>query len=562
MSMDVVEAIRALKRAIARAAVGAFKDTGVGPQQFAVLHEVRRAGKASQAELARATFTDPAALMRALDSLERRGWVRRSSAGDDRRRKLVSLTPAGRRALVELDSAFEALRAQADGALSSRERKQFCSLAAKLASHLEAAGQAAPAAQGPRPMTPDIANAPAPSAHGAPMPRPTPDRTRSRPAPAAALLLVPLALLAACGSRGAKGPAPAGPVEVGVVTLAPTSVTLTRELPGRTSAFRVAEVRARVNGIVLKRLFAEGSDVREGQALFAIDPAPYVAALEGAKAQLARAEANAASARMQGERYGELVAENAVSRQEYENAMAALKATEADVAAGRAAVQAAQINLGYTKVTAPVSGRIGRSVVTEGAYVQQAQATLLAVVQQLDPMYVDLTQSSADASRLRRALADGKLQSAGPGQAKVRLVLEDGREYAPPGTLQFADVTVDPSTGSIALRALFPNPRGELLPGTFVRARLDEGVNPEALLVPQQGVTRDQKGLPTALVVGADGKVERRQLVTDRAVGDAWLVTSGLRAGDRVIVEGLQKVQPGAAVTAVPAGTTKAAASR
>jgi membrane fusion protein (multidrug efflux system) len=368
-----------------------------------------------------------------------------------------------------------------------------------------------------------------------------------------------LAALAACGRPAGKTAMPAGPVEVGVVTLAPTAVTLTKELPGRTSAFRVAEVRARVNGIVQRRLFAEGSDVREGQPLFAIDPAPYQAALEGAKAQLARAEANAASARMQAERYTELVAENAVSRQEYESAMAGLKATEADVAAGRAAVQAAQINLGYTRVTSPVSGRIGRSAVTEGAYVQQAQATLLATVQQLDPMYVDLTQSSADASKLRRALADGKLQSAGRGQAKVRLVLEDGREYALPGTLQFADVTVDPSTGSIALRALFPNPRGELLPGTFVRARLDEGVNPEALLVPQQGVTRDQKGLPIALVVNAEGKVERRQLATERAVGDAWLVTGGLKTGDRVIVEGLQKVQPGAAVTAVPAGAAEAA---
>jgi len=389
---------------------------------------------------------------------------------------------------------------------------------------------------------------------------PDPIEARSGWALATAALLA--AALASCGKGASKAAAPAAPVEVGVVTLAATPVTLTRELPGRTSAFRVAEVRARVNGIVQKRLFTEGSDVREGQPLFRIDPAPYQAALEGAKAQLARAEANASSARMQAERFTELVADNAVSKQEYDNAMAALKATVADVAAGRAAVQAAQINLGYTTVTSPVSGRIGRSAVTEGAYVQQAQATLLATVQQLDPVYVDFTQSSADALKLRRDLADGRLQSAGPGQAKVRLVLEDGREYATPGSLQFADVTVDPSTGSIALRALFPNPRGELLPGMFVRARLDEGVNPEGLLVPQQGVTRDQKGLPTALVVNADGKVERRQLVTERAVGDAWLVTGGLKAGDRVIVEGLQKVQPGAAVTAVPAAVPAAAGSR
>jgi membrane fusion protein (multidrug efflux system) len=362
-----------------------------------------------------------------------------------------------------------------------------------------------------------------------------------------------LAAIAGCGRTASTGPATAAPVEVGVVTLAPAAVTLTKELPGRTSAFRVAEVRARVNGIVQRRLFTEGSDVREGQPLFRIDPAPYQAALEGAKAQLARAEATAASARVQAERFTELVAANAVSKQEYDNAMAALKAGEADVAAGKAAVQAAQINIGFTTVTSPLSGRIGRSAVTEGAYVQQSQATLLATVQQLDPVYVDLTQSSAEALKLRRDQAEGKLQGAGPGQAKVKLVLEDGREYALPGSLQFADVTVDPSTGSIALRALFPNPRGELLPGMFVRARLDEGVNPEALLVPQQGVTRDAKGEPTALVVNAEQKVERRQVVTERAVGDAWVVTSGLKSGDRVIVEGLQKIQPGAVVNAVPA---------
>jgi membrane fusion protein (multidrug efflux system) len=388
------------------------------------------------------------------------------------------------------------------------------------------------------------------------------DRTRPR---CGRLTLAGVALAAAvlggCSRKPAQSAAPA-PVEVGVITLAPTSVTLTKELPGRTSAFRVAEVRARVNGIVLKRLFTEGADVREGQPLFKIDPAPYQAALEGAKAQLARAEANVTNARLQAQRYTELVADNAVSKQEYDNAMAALKATEADVAAGRAAVQAAQINLGYTTVTSPVSGRIGRSAVTEGAYVQQSAATLLATVQQLDPVYVDLTQSSADVLRLRRDLDSGRLQSAGRGKAKVALVLEDGREYAETGSLQFADVTVDPGTGSIALRAIFPNPRGELLPGMFVRARLDEGVNPEALLVPQQGVTRDQKGLPTALVVTPDKKVERRQLVTDRAVGDAWLVTSGLKPGDQVIVEGLQKVRPGVAVNPVPAASTRQAAAR
>jgi membrane fusion protein (multidrug efflux system) len=384
---------------------------------------------------------------------------------------------------------------------------------------------------------------------------------RARTSPRAGVAALALAL-AACSRGPGKAAGPPGPVEVGVVTLEPTAVTLTRELPGRTSAFRVAEVRARVNGIVQKRLFVEGSDVREGQPLFRIDAAPYRAALEGAKAQLARAEAQLANARLVAQRNSELVADNAVSRQEYESATAALKASEADVAAGRAAVEAAEINLGYTTVTSPVAGRIGRSAVTEGAYVQQAQATLLATVQQLDPVYVDLTQSSVEVLRLRRDLEEGRLQSAGKGEAKVRLVLEDGREYGLPGTLQFTDVTVDPSTGSIGLRALFPNPSRDLMPGMFVRARLEEGVNPEALLVPQQAVSRDQKGLPFALVVSPERKVERRQIVADRAVGDAWLVTAGLKRGEQVIVDGLQKVRPGAEVKPVPAAVAPKQAAR
>ncbi|WP_242338283.1 MULTISPECIES: efflux RND transporter periplasmic adaptor subunit [Anaeromyxobacter] len=385
---------------------------------------------------------------------------------------------------------------------------------------------------------------------------PFPLRAGASLATVAALALA----LSGCERTQAKGPpAAARPVEVGVVTLAPTSVTLVKELPGRTSAFRVAEVRARVNGIVLKRLFTEGSDVKEGQPLFRIDPAPYQAALDSAKAALARAEAKVASARLQAQRYTELVEANAVSRQEHDDAVATLKSAEADVAAGRAAVQAARINLGYTTVTSPVPGRIGRSAVTEGAYVQQAQATLLATVQQLDPLYVDVTQSSTDALRLRRDLESGKLQSAGKNQASVSLVLEDGREYEQHGTLQFSDVSVDAGTGSISLRAIFPNPRGDLLPGMFVRARINEGVNPQAILVPQRGVTRDQKGQPTALVVNAEKKVELRQLVTDRTIGDTWLVTDGLKAGDRVIVEGLQKVRPGAEVVPVPAASTRQA---
>jgi membrane fusion protein (multidrug efflux system) len=370
------------------------------------------------------------------------------------------------------------------------------------------------------------------------------------------LQAAPLAFLAACGSRP-PAPPPAGPVEVGVVTITPAPLTLTRELPGRTSAFRVAEVRARVNGIVQKRLFAEGSDVKEGQKLFLIDPAPYEAALDGARATLARAEATLGNARVQATRHAELIRTNVVSQQDHDNAMASLKTAEADVAAARAAEQAARINLGYTTVTTPVSGRIGRSAVTEGAYAQASQATLLATVQQIDPIHVDLSQSADEVLRLRRDLESGKLEGAGKGKARVRLVTDDGREYAHAGTLQFTDVTVDPGTGSIVLRALFANPKGELLPGMFVRARLDEGVKPNALLVPQVGVTRDQKGLPVALVVNAEKKVERRQIVTDRAVGNAWLVTDGIQPGEQVIVEGVQKVRPGALVNPVPASGSK-----
>jgi membrane fusion protein, multidrug efflux system len=363
-------------------------------------------------------------------------------------------------------------------------------------------------------------------------------------------------LVAGCGARSGPAAAP-GPVEVGVVTVNPAPLTLTRELPGRTSAFRVAEVRARVNGIVQKRLFAEGSDVKEGQKLFVVDPAPYEAALDGAKAALASAEAKLANARVVANRHVDLIKTNVVSQQDHDNALSALKTAEADVASARAAEQVARLNLGYTTVTAPVSGRIGRSVVTEGAYVQAAQATLLATVQQIDPLYVDLTQSADEVLKLRRDLETGKLQGASKGQARVRIVTDEGREYPQAGTLQFTDVTVDPGTGSITLRALVPNPKGELLPGMFVRARLDEGVNPQALLVPQVGVTRDQKGLPVALVVNAEKKVERRQIVTDRAIGTSWLVTDGIKPGEQVIVEGVQKVRPGSLVNPVPASGGK-----
>jgi membrane fusion protein, multidrug efflux system len=358
--------------------------------------------------------------------------------------------------------------------------------------------------------------------------------------------------LTGCSKKAAANNAPA-PVEAGVITVSPTPVTLTQELPGRTSAFRIAEVRARVSGIVLKRHFIEGGDVKEGQLLYTIDPAPYQAALDSAKAALSRSEANENVTRLQAERSQKLIEARAISQQEYDAVAAAHLSAQADVSASKAAVQTAQINIGYTQVTAPVSGRIGPSQVTEGAYVQQSAATLLATVQQLDPLYVDLTQSSTEVLRLRRALAEGKLQRSGEGGAKVTLILEDGRPYPEDGNLQFSDVTVDPSTSSITLRALFPNPKNDLLPGMFVRARLDEGSTPDAILVPQLGVTRNSKGEATALVIGAENKAELRMLKTDRTVGNQWLISEGLKQGDQVIVQNLQRIRPGAVVKPVPA---------
>ncbi len=359
--------------------------------------------------------------------------------------------------------------------------------------------------------------------------------------------------------RKAAPPPPAAPVEVGVVTLEEKTVTLTTELPGRTSAYRVAEVRARVNGIVLKRHFTEGSDVKEGDPLFDIDPAPYEAALASARAAAAHAEAVAANAHVQAVRAERLFKGGVGPQQDWDNAVSAEKVAKADVGAAYAAVKTASINLSFTKITAPISGRIGRAAVTEGAYVQASPATELATIQQLDPMYVDVTWSTSEFQRVRQDVESGKLKAEG-GQADVTLVLEGGRPYPSIGKLQFADVSVDPTTGSIALRALFPNPGLSLLPGMFVRARLEEGSKPSAVLVPQRGVTRDAKGNPSALVVNEESKVERRALVTDRAVGDAWLVVKGLKAGDRVIVEGLQKVRPDAVVVPVPAQEKKQAA--
>ena len=365
-------------------------------------------------------------------------------------------------------------------------------------------------------------------------------------------------LLAACGKSDAP-PAAAGdgmpPPEVGVVVATPGDVGLITELPGRLEALRVAQVRARVAGILQKRLFREGSDVKAGQPLFAIDAAPYAAALQSAEATLARAQANLTQAAALAERYKPLVAANAVSQQEYANAVAAQKQAEADVAAGRAAVQTGRINLNYASVTAPISGRIGRALVTEGALVGQGEATQLAVIQQVDPVYVNFTQSAGEVMKLRRALADGQLQRAGGSEAAiVRVVLEDGSEYARPGKLLFSDLTVDATTGQITLRAEVPNPKGDLLPGLYVRVRLEQAQVANAISLPQQAVTRTQQG-DKITVVGADGKLSQRTVKVGAARNNQWVVLEGLKEGEQVMVDGFQKLQmmpPGTPVKAVP----------
>ncbi|WP_175681579.1 efflux RND transporter periplasmic adaptor subunit [Burkholderia cenocepacia] len=357
--------------------------------------------------------------------------------------------------------------------------------------------------------------------------------------------------LAACGKKE-SAPPPQTP-EVGVVTVQPQAVPVFTDLPGRTSAFLVAQVRARVDGIVLRREFTEGTDVKAGQRLYKIDPAPYIAALNSAKATLAKAQANLVTQNALVARYKVLVAANAVSKQDYDNAVATQGQAAADVAAGKAAVDTAQINLGYTDVVSPISGRVGISQVTPGAYVQASQATLMSTVQQLDPVYVDLTQSSLEGLKLRQDVQSGRLKTSGPGAAKVSLILEDGKTYSEPGKLQFSDVTVDQTTGSVTIRAVFPNPGRVLLPGMFVRARIEEGVNENAFLVPQIGVTHDQKGQAIAMVVNASNKVEPRPLKTTGMQGQNWIVEGGLQAGDHVIVQGVDKVRPGATVKTVPA---------
>jgi membrane fusion protein (multidrug efflux system) len=367
--------------------------------------------------------------------------------------------------------------------------------------------------------------------------------------------------LAACGKSEAPAAAAQGgggappPPEVGVVVATPTDVGLVTELPGRLEASRVAEVRARAAGILQKRLFREGSDVKAGQPLFNIDPAPYAAAAQSAQASLARAEANAVQAKALAERYKPLVEANAVSKQEYLNAVAAAKTAEADVAVGRASVQTAKINLGYASVTAPISGRIGRALVTEGALVGQGDATELAVIQQIDPMYVNFTQSASDVLKLRRAMEAGRFKRAsGPDAASVRVVLEDGSEYALPGKLLFSDLTVDSTTGQVTLRAEVPNPKGELLPGLYVRVKVEQAQATNAITVPQQAVTRTQQG-DTLTVVDAEGMMHKRTVKISAAQNNQWIVLDGLKAGEQVMVDGFQKLMmmpPGAPVKAVP----------
>ena len=367
--------------------------------------------------------------------------------------------------------------------------------------------------------------------------------TRTRPlAPACALLL------AACGRQAAPPPPP--PPAVAYVTVAEQAVVLTNELPGRTTAFETSEVRPQVNGLVQARLFTEGDAVRQGQPLYRIDPQPYLAQAASARAALARARAGIASSAALSRRYGELVKINAIARQDYENAQTGAAQARADVEAQSAALKSAQIDLGRTTVRAPIAGRIGRSTFTTGALVTAAQTEPLVTIQRLDPVYVDIQQSSADLLKLRQQILSGAV--ARNGNARVRLLLEDGTTYGPEGTLRFADVTVDPTTGSQVIRALFPNSQGLLLPGMYVRAQLIEGTQARGILVPQRAVGRDERGNATVTVVGRDNKISPRTLTTSRTVGDSWLVTGGLRPGDRVVVEGGANLRPGTAVNASP----------
>lgn len=385
-------------------------------------------------------------------------------------------------------------------------------------------------------------------------------RSKSRTwATCLAIILMGLIAAAGCGQQGSAGgpPQQKGPPEVGVLTLQPQRITLTTELPGRTSAHLVSEIRPQVNGIIQKRLFREGSDVKAGQLLYQIDPAPFRVAHDSAKASLGKAQANLPSIQSRSTRYKELLVDKAVSRQDYDDAASAVGQIKAEIEYWKTQVEAARINLGYTRVTAPISGRIGRSSVTDGALVTAYQPAALATIQQLDPIYVDVTQSSAELLRLKRNLEAGRLSNDGKDGKKVRILLEDGTPYSREGELQFRDVTVDSTTGSFMLRIVVPNPDHLLLPGMFVRAVIQEGVAEDAIMAPQQGVSRNTKGEAVALIVDESGAVQQRALLLGRAIGDRWYVKSGLAAGDRLIVEGTLNIRPGMAVKVVPLDGTK-----
>lgn len=363
-------------------------------------------------------------------------------------------------------------------------------------------------------------------------------------------------LLAGCGKGAPSGGAGGGPgqmpaPEVGVFTVVAEPVNLTLELVGRTAPYRIAEVRPQVGGIIKSREYQEGGQITAGEVLYQIDPARYQAARDSAEAALVRARATMARARMKAERYANLVKNKAVSQEDFDDAEAALKEAAASVQVAEAALTAARIELEYTRIAAPIDGLVGRSTVTQGALVTANQEMALATVQQLDPIHVDLTQSAAQQLRLRRDLEDGRLQRAGDEHPRVTLVLEDGSTYPHEGRLEFAEVSVDPGTGTVTLRATFPNPEHILLPGMFVRAQVEEGTRQNAILVPQQGVQRDRQGKAVALVLNGEGVVEQRQVETDRALGDRWLINAGLAPGDRLIVDGLQKARPGDQAKAV-----------
>ncbi|MGC8720197.1 MAG: efflux RND transporter periplasmic adaptor subunit [Thermodesulforhabdaceae bacterium] len=366
-----------------------------------------------------------------------------------------------------------------------------------------------------------------------------------------AVMLIFVGVFVGCSNQ-AQSQQQMQPPEVSTVTVSVESVELITELPGRVSAFRIAEVRPQVSGLILKRLFTEGSDVKAGQVLYQIDPAPFEAALNNARAALGKAQAQLPSIKLKVERFKELLAEKAVSQQDYDDASAALKQVLAEIEYWKASVRSAEINLGYTRITAPISGRIGKSNVTEGAIVTAYQPTPLTTIQQLDPVYVDVTQSTAELRNLKKRLEEGKLKYKGPKNSVARIVLDDGSIYSREGSLQFRDVTVDPTTGSVTIRIVVPNPDHALLPGMYVKAMVYEGVNDQAILVPQEAVQRDRKSNPFVFVVNQEQKVEVRPVVLDRAIGDKWLVVSGLNPGDHVIVEGILKVRPGMAVKEIP----------